>query len=673
MEVIKLNLVPSDLTKPICHASQFDDGREIMLMLMDGQKPYVLSDEEIELDVKKLDGNIVTTDLTVEAGKNYVIMVTTEQMCAIAGRNNCELKVQKDGKTIYSKNFYLAVEESATAGGIQSASEINNLETQIEGMVEDAVENQYDSENVIFDSEPTEGHGTGYTVTSAGIKAAIDAAGGGGVSPDVITDEYDATSTYAIGDMVIHENALYVCSTAITTAEAWNSAHWTLTDIATAIGTVKTAIPTKTSDLQNDSGFAQIDDTQVSASKTYSSEKIESELQNKYEQKLTQTLTVGENILTEASVALGSNWSGSLESGFTHTSGSTEPLTFNVATTNGKAYFVSFNLTNNTESKVFVKIGNTIDVDVYNGTNQANVGIVADGGYLSIIPVSSYNGTITNLKLREVKDTGDEITLDTESVKTKESNDGITGFWNVAIGFNNFEKNENGSRNVSIGYASLHDFKGGTRNVGIGTFALNRLVSGNGNVAIGADALWYTTKAESCIAIGKASMDGAGNGAEHNIGIGQASCGGVVNGSDNIAVGHRALGQCQAGNAVGNVCIGMESGHYASHGNTDIGYRAGYYLRGNRNVCLGYWACRDLYTSGDDNVFVGYNSGINNTGATAQNLKSVSGSIAIGKGAKVDKSNQMMLGSSDITEVVMCGNKKIIFNNDGTVTWEQLS
>ena len=281
MEAIKLNLVPSDLTKPICHASQFDDGREIMLMLYDGQMPYVLSDEEIELDVKKLDGNIVTTDLTVESGKNYVIMVTTEQMCAIAGRNNCELKVQKDGKTIYSKNFYLAVEESATAGGIQSASEINNLESQIAGMVEDAVENQYDSENVIFDSEPTEGHGSGYTVTSEGIKAAIDAAGGGGVSPDVITDEYDATSTYAIGDMVIHENALYVCSAAITTAEAWNSAHWTLTDIATAIGTVKTAIPTKTSDLQNDSGFAQIDDTTESASKTYSSEKIEGELDTK--------------------------------------------------------------------------------------------------------------------------------------------------------------------------------------------------------------------------------------------------------------------------------------------------------------------------------------------------------------------------------------------------------
>lgn len=228
MEAIKLNLVPSDLTKPICHASQFDDGREIMLMLYDGQMPYVLSDEEIELDVKKLDGNIVTTDLTVEEGTNYVIMVTTEQMCAIAGRNNCELKVQKDGKTIHSKNFYLAVEESATAGGIESASQINNLETQIAGMVEDAVENQYDSENVIFDSEPTEGHGTGYTVTSEGIKQAIDNAGG-----NVIDDTTPASDkTYS----------------------------------SNKINAVVSAL---------------IDDTETSASKTYSSNKIDGLLDEK--------------------------------------------------------------------------------------------------------------------------------------------------------------------------------------------------------------------------------------------------------------------------------------------------------------------------------------------------------------------------------------------------------
>lgn len=45
----------------------------------------------------------------------------------------------------------------------------------------------------------------------------------------------------------------------------------------TALQTVAEAIPTKTSELTNDSGFAEIDDASASASKTYSSNKIDSE------------------------------------------------------------------------------------------------------------------------------------------------------------------------------------------------------------------------------------------------------------------------------------------------------------------------------------------------------------------------------------------------------------
>ena len=39
-------------------------------------------------------------------------------------------------------------------------------------------------------------------------------------------DAYDSTATYAINDLCIKDNTLYICTTAITTAEAWNSAHW---------------------------------------------------------------------------------------------------------------------------------------------------------------------------------------------------------------------------------------------------------------------------------------------------------------------------------------------------------------------------------------------------------------------------------------------------------------
>lgn len=51
----------------------------------------------------------------------------------------------------------------------------------------------------------------------------------------VVTDAYSSSSTYAVGDYCIYENTLYKCTTAIATAENWNSAHWTATTIATEL------------------------------------------------------------------------------------------------------------------------------------------------------------------------------------------------------------------------------------------------------------------------------------------------------------------------------------------------------------------------------------------------------------------------------------------------------
>ena len=50
-----------------------------------------------------------------------------------------------------------------------------------------------------------------------------------------IAQEYDSTSTYAVDDVVMHKGLRYVCTTAITTAEAWNSAHWTAANIEDAL------------------------------------------------------------------------------------------------------------------------------------------------------------------------------------------------------------------------------------------------------------------------------------------------------------------------------------------------------------------------------------------------------------------------------------------------------
>ena len=186
MQIINVDLIPGKVM-PILHASQFDKGRSLGVKLYNGGAVFELSGaEDLTAAVRKPDGNIVTETLT-NAGGSLVEIITTEQMTACAGGSLCEIKIENAGDVIGTANFVLEVEKDPTDGGIASQSEINNLATQ----VADLVSEQYDSNNVIFDSVPTAGHGNGYTVTSEGIKDALDAIN----NPDASAVNYDNTGS----------------------------------------------------------------------------------------------------------------------------------------------------------------------------------------------------------------------------------------------------------------------------------------------------------------------------------------------------------------------------------------------------------------------------------------------------------------------------------------------
>ena len=73
----------------------------------------------------------------------------------------------------------------------------------------------------------------------------------------IIGNTYDSTSTYAVGDYVIYDNRLYVCTTAIDSPEAWNGLHWQQTTINAVLKTLSSSVsgkmdknnPTGTGDL----------------------------------------------------------------------------------------------------------------------------------------------------------------------------------------------------------------------------------------------------------------------------------------------------------------------------------------------------------------------------------------------------------------------------------------
>lgn len=60
---------------------------------------------------------------------------------------------------------------------------------------------------------------------------------GGSIAP-----RYDSTQTYSVGDYVMYNRRLYVCNTAINTAEEWDNTKWTQTDVADIIGDVETLL-----------------------------------------------------------------------------------------------------------------------------------------------------------------------------------------------------------------------------------------------------------------------------------------------------------------------------------------------------------------------------------------------------------------------------------------------
>lgn len=150
-ETIKLNLIPGgDL--PVLHSSQFDTGRALTFEIYDGEELFTSFDAyDISLHARKVDGTVIGIDTyNVDSENHQVIFFTTEQLTACAGKNICELVFTDpiSGTVVGSCNFWLEVEGDPYSGGIDSASEIENLSTQIASIVDGQLENYYTKEEI---------------------------------------------------------------------------------------------------------------------------------------------------------------------------------------------------------------------------------------------------------------------------------------------------------------------------------------------------------------------------------------------------------------------------------------------------------------------------------------------------------------------------------------------
>lgn len=357
----------------------------------------------------------------------------------------------------------------------------------------------------------------------------------------------------------------------------------------------------------------------------------------------TRVLHLGNNLFVASSVIAGNGWTIN-ENTIAHTANGTEDLIVPLNGNVGDKYIVEFDSSFYQDEFVTVGTDEKNLSFVYNGTSHLVIPVeIISEAKLIIRPYNKKQFDLSNISIRRIQTSGTEYNLNYISAVTSNNYENY-GNRNVLIGYDSATHAIGSTRLVAIGNAVLKKLIAGHRNIGIGGSALQNLENGDENIAIGADAGIYMQTGKS------------------NIVIGIGACANGRNMDCNIALGKYALSGVADGEAKDCIALGRMAG-YQNKGDNNIyiGNTAGYSNKtGNNNVFVG--ADTTYSEAGDYNVFLG--SGAYATVAGAKD------SIGIGHAARPSKSYQMVLGGTMITEVVFCGNKKINFNADGTVTWE---
>lgn len=365
-----------------------------------------------------------------------------------------------------------------------------------------------------------------------------------------------------------------------------------------------------------------------------------------------------------------------------------ERYTFDALPVAGVKYVISIHQNSgNLTDGFYVYMGGT-QLDPYNGTQDMVVGYVSDGKAISIEPKTNGAFSLSELKVQEISNADDYIdiiNIDVQNVNNGNAGaSNLTGKWNVAIGPTDttFANNIDASRSIAIGLEAMKLLQSGLQNIAIGTFALNKIKKAKRVVAIGADTAYgeNLTDINDSIAIGKAAM--ACDGIALNVTIYEciAIGGGAMqtpkkNVIGSVAVGERS--QRDGGNY--NTSMGVEAGRNGGDNNVLLGYQAGVLNDSNDNVAIGYRAYRGNYAKGRGNVIIGSGADFSSelSGASGSNAIAIGfrakahgdNSIALGANVANTKSNQVIIGNAQVEEIIF-GSKKIIFNADGTCTWE---
>ena len=185
-----------------------------------------------------------------------------------------------------------------------------------------------------------------------------------------------------------------------------------------------------------------------------------------------------------------------------------------------------------------------------------------------------------------------------------------TGDWNTCIGWTAGDKITTGSYNCALGAEALDFCTTGSRNVAVGWEAGRSISSGNRNTCIGDMAGRSLGSASDVVAIGYHAASNFSSG-DDIIAIGSNSA--FLGGTSKIAIGENSFSQ----NSDYCIGVGQFSGRYSTGDyNLFLGYQAGqggYYNgakgTGSNNISIGYQTLKG-YFGAYDNTIIGTRAGI---------------------------------------------------------------
>lgn len=228
-----------------------------------------------------------------------------------------------------------------------------------------------------------------------------------------------------------------------------------------------------------------------------------------------------------------------------------------------------------------------------------------------------------------------------------------------------------GLDNTCFGHNAQSRLDAGLNNTAIGAFSQTKIRSGQGNTAVGnrtqANMQMGTfNNAFGTVAQGNGNFEGSWNNA-----FGNEAQRDITTGSNNTAMGRRAQSLITTGND--NTAIGSFAG-FAQHGKniSDGSYAT---KTASYQTLIGAESIQGTPNTEpqDYATALGYYTRANEKAVALGALAQATGekSVAIGYGVHATQDHEVVIGDSE-SSLVICG-KRIVFNSDHTVTWEDVT